>query len=186
MSDDSLQEAQEELRNELEENAKLIEEKKKTYSTSQMVMIGDSVLLSVAPLLYEMYPDSYIDAAVGRHCGEEVPIIEQLIENRQLGDTVILSMGTNGTLNDGYIQVTLALLGPREIFWINNYCPDSPWESGNNEYIQYLADTHENVHVIDWYSLVKAHPEYLEMDGVHPNETGIQAYAQLIKDTLKN
>lgn len=192
MSDDSLEEAQEELREDLEENAKLIEEKqkeleeKKEYSTTQLVMVGDSVLLSVAPVLYEMYPDCYINAEVGRHCGEEVPILENLVQYNALGDTVIISMGTNGTLNDGYIQVTLAVIGAdREIFWINNYCPDTPWETGNNEYINYLAENHDNVHVIDWYSVASQHPEYLSMDYVHPNDDGILVYANLIKSALE-
>ena len=79
----------------------------------------------------------------------------------------------------------LEYLGPnRHIFWVNVYCPKLTWQQVNNDCIRDMPIAHPNVTVVDWYSLVKDHPEWLTSDGIHPNDEGIQAYANLVHDTI--
>jgi lysophospholipase L1-like esterase len=37
---------------------------------------------------------------------------------------------------------------------------------------------------VDWCSAVSPHKEWLAGDGVHPNDEGAKAFAQLVKDTI--
>ncbi len=151
-----------------------------------VVFIGDSVLLDAAPYIYEMFSNAYVDAAVSRYPSEEIAILDGLLQNDQVGDSVVIALGTNGTIYPQYAEQTIALLGEhRSIFWVNGFAPDE-WTPTNNAVLEDLAAIHPNVTVIDWYSLVNEHQDWVISDGVHPGPEGAQAYTQLIYDTMKS
>ncbi len=182
-------EAVEQVQQQLEENAKKLEEQpKQEYITAEhVVFVGDSVLLGASDAILQVMPDSTIDAAVSRYVGEELPILQSFDQQGILKDTVVISMGTNGILYDYVVYQTLDYLGQnRNIFWINNYCPYSSWETSNNEFLNSLPSKYPNVHIIDWYSEAVNHPEYLAGDGVHPDVAGCDAYANLIKTSIES
>lgn len=151
-----------------------------------VVFVGDSVMLDAAPYIYEMFPNAYVDASVSRFPSEEIAILDGLLQNDQVGDSVVIALGTNGTIYPEYAEQTIALLGEhRSIFWVNGFAPDE-WTPTNNALLEDLAAKHPNFTVIDWYSLVSANPDWVISDGVHPGPTGAQAYAQLIYDTMQS
>ncbi len=99
---------------------------------------------------------------------------------------MVVSLGTNGPLYEQPVDDLLNALGSdREIFWVNVYGPYLEWQDDVNQTIDQLAKTHKNVHKVDWYSLIKEHPEWLISDGIHPEEEGQNAYAQLIRETIE-
>jgi hypothetical protein len=53
-----------------------------------------------------------------------------------LGNTVVISLGTNGPLDGQYEGQTKSLLdylGPdRHIFWVTVHCPATGWQDSNN------------------------------------------------------
>lgn len=154
-------------------------------SMDGVVFIGDSVLLDAAPFIYEKFTNAYVDAAVSRFPSEEIAILDGMIQNDQVGDTVVIALGTNGTIYPQYAEQTIALLGEhRSIFWVNGFCPDE-WNPTNNALLEDLAAIHPNLTIVDWYSLVSEHPEWVISDGVHPGPEGAEAYTQLIYDTMK-
>lgn len=150
--------------------------------------IGDSVMLGSAMEIKQVLPDCYIDAKVSRYVGDGVEIVKQMEAKGLLGNTVLVALGTNGPLDGQYEQQTeefLKYLGPdRQIYWVNVYCPKTGWQDSNNAYLQKIATEHNNVHIIDWASIAKQHPEWLSGDGIHPNEQGTKIYAQLIHDAI--
>ena len=157
---------------------------------SGVACIGDSVMLSAAGDLQKVLPGCAVDAEVSRYVGGGIEAAEQLAAQGRLGNVVVVSLGTNGPIADGerYIEQTqalLKLLGPeRRIFWVNVYAPHLAWQDTNNAYIKKLAAERQNVMVIDWYSLISKHPEWLSGDGVHPNDAGTEQYAKLVHDAL--
>lgn len=182
-------EAVEEVQKQLEENAEKLKEqpKQEFVGTDHVVLIGDSVLLGASEAVSQVLPDCTIDAAVSRYVGEEFPILQSFDQQGILKDTVVISMGTNGILYDYVVYQTLDYLGTdRNIFWINNYCPYSTWETSNNEFLNSLPAKYPNVHIIDWYTEAVNHPEYLSGDGVHPDTVGCEAYANLIKTSIES
>ena len=53
------------------------------------------------------------------------------------------------------------------------------------KYLEQLAKEHKNIKIIDWYSLISKHPEWLAEDGIHPNDEGVKAYAQLVRTSME-
>ena len=152
--------------------------------------IGDSVMLGASPALRQVLPGCFIDAEVSRYVGGGLEAAKALAAQGHLGNIVVIALGTNGPIA-GYeryaVQTNelLEYLGPnRHIFWVNVYCPKLTWQQVNNDCIRDMPIAHPNVTVVDWYSLVKDHPEWLTSDGIHPNDEGIQAYANLVHDTI--
>lgn len=72
----------------------------------------------------------------------------------------------------------------RHIFRVNVYCPNLKWQDTNNTYLQKMAQEHSNVTIVDWYSLISQHPEWLVKDGIHPNDAGAVEYAKLLHDSI--
>ena len=154
-----------------------------------MAAIGDSVMLGSAHALRHDFAGIQIDAKVSRYVGAGLGIAKQFEANQQLGDVVLIGLGTNGPITGYYEGETKALLnylGPnRQIFWVNNYAPGIQWIEGNNAYLKQLDREYPNLHIIDWASLAAKHRDWLGDDGIHPNDTGVKEYSQFIHDEIK-
>lgn len=158
----------------------------KTISIENVYCVGDSVMLGSAQALQEQLPYCQVNAEVSRHIGAELDSVQEAINAGQVGKVVVISLGTNGPLYEEAVNNLLNALGSdREIFWVNVYGPYLEWQDEVNQTIDQLAKTHKNVHKVDWYSLIKEHPEWLTSDGIHPEVEGQNAYAQLIRETIE-
>ena len=174
-----------------EENAKVID--LSTVSDPQdmvhMAAIGDSVMLGSAHALRQDFAGIQIDAKVSRYVGAGLGIAKHMDANQQLGNAVLIGLGTNGPITGYYEDETKALVqylgSNRQIFWINNYAPGIQWIEANNAYLTKLAKEHPNVHIIDWASLASKHRDWLGDDGIHPNDTGVKEYSKFIHDEVK-
>ena len=173
------------------ENAKVID--LSTVSDPQdmvhMAAIGDSVMLGSAHALRQDFAGIQIDAKVSRYVGAGLGIAKQMEANQQLGNAVLIGLGTNGPITGYYEDETKALVqylgSNRQIFWINNYAPGIQWIEANNAYLTKLAKEHPNVHIIDWASLASKHRDWLGDDSIHPNDTGVKEYSKFIHDEVK-
>ena len=133
-------------------------------------------------------PGIVVDARGNRSLGSwqgGLNELQKAINQGYVGNTVIMEMGTNGGLDSGEGEAAIKMLGPnKQIYWANTYNGSNPTVAAhNNAIIQKLANQYSNVHLIDWYGLAKQHPEWFP-DGVHPNEAGQRAYAQLVKQSI--
>jgi hypothetical protein len=173
------------------ENAKVID--LSTVSDPQdmvhMAAIGDSVMLGSAHALRKDFAGIQIDAKVSRYVGAGLGIAKQMDAKQQLGNAVLIGLGTNGPITGYYEDETKALVqylgSNRQIFWVNNYAPGIQWIEANNTYLTKLAKEHPNVHIIDWASLAAKHRDWLGDDGIHPNDTGVKEYSKFIHDEVK-
>ena len=199
-----------ELEERLNENEKLIEEKNKDYQNvlqkdkeawqklyedsankeevvrqilkeMPVVGIGDSILLDAIPDLYELFPNGWFDAKISRnlYVGEE--ILEELIAEGKLGDTVILCLATNGDYIERRNERLMEIVGDREVFWIDAVGADDP--SFNQRFASF-AENYDNLHIVPWEQYSKGHPEWFYSDGIHVVGRGVKAFAQLIYDTV--
>ena len=154
------------------------------------ICIGDSVMLGSAKEIRQVLPACYIDAEVSRYVGGALDVAKDLDAQGKLGNIVVIALGTNGPIagQERYEVQTrelLAYLGnERHIFWVNVYCPNLTWQNTNNEYLENMAKEHSNVTIVDWYSLISNHPEWLVNDHIHPNDEGTVQYAKLLHDTM--
>ncbi|MFK8242256.1 MULTISPECIES: acyltransferase family protein [unclassified Facklamia] len=152
-----------------------------------MTLVGDSVMLGASQSIKELLPNSYINAVESRQAYAMAGELQQMIYNGQVADTVVIALGTNGYFAKEYGQELIDILGSnRTIFWVNVYGEFLQWETDTNAVINQLVAENENVHLIDWELAVSQHPEWLISDGIHPNVEGMDAYAQVLFNTIQS
>ncbi|MBF6977706.1 acetyltransferase [Aerococcaceae bacterium zg-BR22] len=156
-------------------------------SQQPITLIGDSVMLGASKSIKALFPNSYINAVESRQAYQMAAELQQMVYDGKVSDTVVIALGTNGFFRKEYGQELIDILGSnRNIFWVNTYGEFLQWETDTNSVINELVSANKNVHLIDWESLAKGHPEWLIHDGIHPTPIGMDAYAQMILDNLRN
>ena len=155
-------------------------------SSAGVLMIGDSIMLDSSPQILEQLPDCHIDAEESRQVSESADIAQVLVNEGWLNKTVVISLGTNGPVQEDDVRVIMNVFGPEiSVFWVNLYGRTVTWEKESNHLLKALQREYPNLSVIDWCSLIKKHPEWLWDDGEHPNPEGAEGYALLIRESLE-
>ncbi|MGZ4711389.1 MAG: acyltransferase family protein [Acidimicrobiia bacterium] len=142
--------------------------------------IGDSVMLGAKGALETKIPGIHVDAAVSRQFGTAIDVIEALKSQGQLGQVVVIHLGTNGVITDGHMQRLKDLLADRQrVIFVNLFVPRS-WQNGDNDVIQRWVPQFGNAILINWNGEGSLHPEYFYSDHIHLNTAGRERYADLI------
>ncbi len=146
--------------------------------------IGDSVMVGAAGALQDALGDVEVDAAVSRQASTAIEILRAKRDADQLGDVVVVHMGTNGTFSAPEFDAMMAILAdvPRVVF-VNLKVP-RPWEAADNAVIADGVQRYPNTVLVDWHTAGNNHPEYFWGDGIHLQPNGAQAYANLIAAAL--
>ena len=133
------------------------------------------------------FPKMIINAQVGRQASAAPAVLKQMDANHQLANTVLVSLGTNGTISQDTLNQIMSILGPqRTVFWLNVHVPTKPWQNDVNNTLNQAQKQYHNLHVIDWYSYSNNHPDWFYADNVHPNEYGLKFYGDFVlKSILK-
>ncbi|GLV64691.1 acyltransferase [Bacillus mycoides] len=149
-------------------------------SSSNVTAIGDSVMIDIAPYLKTTFPDIRIDAQIGRQLSKAIPVVEQLKNEGNLGNYVIIGLGTNGAFTTEQLVSLIELIGnERKVIFINTRVP-RPWESIVNERLKVTTPKYPNVTLVDWYTASAGKRDYFAPDGVHLTKLGAEAYAALV------
>ena len=148
--------------------------------------IGDSVMLGAAGQLEKDIPNlTVIDAQVGMQAYTAVDILNARRAAGELGQVVVVHIGTNGVYTkEEFDQTMQALEGVRRVVFVNVNVP-RVWEEPNNEVISEGVARYPNAVLADWYSASVDHPEYFVEDGVHLQIKGQKVYAALIAEKIK-
>ncbi|GGN93903.1 acyltransferase family protein [Saccharibacillus kuerlensis] len=150
-----------------------------------MTAIGDSVMLDIEPYLTAELPGIKIDGLVGRQMSQAPALMDQLNAAGQVGSTVIIQLGTNGSFTDEQLNKLLAKLpNARQIVLVNTRVP-RPWEGVVNSALERAAQRDDRVLLVDWYSASAGRDDYFAKDGVHLMPAGARAYTQLLVSALK-
>ncbi len=200
------------LEEELEANTKLSLEKQKAYQDSyradqeqlnalletvsldptkltsavenlSIVGVGDSIMLGAVPNLYAKFPNGYFDAKISRTAWVANGILVDLKNKNMLGNPIVLNLGANGDCPYSCKREILNTCSGRDIFWVNvTNDRDVHVNSGLNS----LAASYPNLHIIDWASTSRGHPEYFIADGIHLTPEGVTAYVNTIFSSIYN
>ena len=76
------------------------------------------------------------------------------------------------------------VVGDDQQIWFMNTRSPQDYVEENNAVIQYIVDTYDNAHLIDWYGLSADHPEYFDGDGTHLTMDASRIYGQIIYDAV--
>jgi hypothetical protein len=148
--------------------------------------IGDSVMLDAAPNLRSLLPGITIDAVVSRGVDAGIAGVRSLAGAGQLGSSVVVHLGTNGTFTPAEMDQLVAAAGGRRLVLLTNHCPYCSWTPSNNAVIEAGCTPARRCSVADWNGLAGANPQWFGRDGVHMpiGGTGGQAYAELVVQHL--
>ena len=144
-------------------------------------VIGDSVFLGAAPAFQEQKKNAVIDAKISRQVYHGLDVAKKLNKKKKLGNTVIISLGTNSKFNPVTGQELIDYLGSeRTIYWINAYGKKLDFQKEVNKTIDNLAKKNPNVHVIYWDKEAKKHPNWFYQDGTHLNTKGQKGFSAFV------
>ena len=148
--------------------------------TPYISAFGDSVLLGAQPALDALDTHVSVDAVEGVQAYIVLRAITAAHARGVLGPVVEIHIGNNGVINPDQLSSVLTLLSDRKrVILLNDHVPRD-WEGINNQTVPSVASHFRNVTFIDWNAIADAHPGWFYRDGLHLNETGAAAYAQLI------
>ncbi|WP_338753206.1 acyltransferase family protein [Bacillus sp. FJAT-52991] len=160
-------------------------EQEEEQEQRKVTAIGDSVMLEVAPSLKQKFPDLVVDAKVGRQMSEGIEVVQGMKQQGQLGDVVIIGLGSNGPLSKTQLTEMVESIGPeKEIILINVRVP-RPWERQVNSGLKEVSEKFSNVKLVQWYEASQNKPHYFATDGVHLTKEGIEVYSSLILDAIE-
>ncbi len=146
-----------------------------------VLAVGDSVLLGASGALHEAIPGIDVDAAVSRQFSTGIDIVRSRLDSGQLPGTVVVHLGTNGTIGSELCDALMDVLAGRRVVLVTLHVPRS-WEAGNNAVLRDCAFRH-GAGIADWSS-VAGSAGYLAGDGYHLNSEGAPAYAGVIASLL--
>ena len=143
--------------------------------------LGESVMLGAISQLQQA--GFYVDALKSRQGTEMAALVEGLRAMNQIGRTVVIQIGTNGSVDQSTFDRIMAQLPPDttpQVVFLTVTAPRG-WTDGNNAVIRNLPAIYPNVTVLDWQAAVAGGVRLCE-DGIHiVCGTGAQqAYANLI------
>lgn len=168
-----------------------VQENKKVDSPKQaykgITVIGDSIMINVAPHIQKVFPEAYVDAVIGRQMYEVPSVISGLKAKGNLGECIVLELGTNGPFKNEQIMDVIKMLeeaNVKKIILVNTRVP-RPWQNVVNTTLQEVASDLHHVVLADWYRASENKDGYFAPDGVHLSPTGAEAFAKLLIPMLK-
>lgn len=146
--------------------------------------VGDSVMVDAANDLQEVMPHAMVKAKVGMQGTAGLNILKDLVNKNQLSPIVVVNLGTNGAISDQVADEIVQTVGDRQLYWITPHVPTRPWQKAVVAQIKREAKQHPNVHVVDWNTKSKNHPNWFGKDNVHMNEIGNAQFTRLLVTTI--
>ena len=191
---------------------------------SDITIIGDSLIgdntHGVRPYLKKQLQDNSdeIIYAAGNHfMTEGIDKLKELKDSGQLRKNIIYALGTDdvntstdpptSTITQADIDKVLDTIGTgHTVYFVTNYVIAATNDAGevlntatnfsaSNALLKQAAQSHSDVYIIDYASLMSGNPQYFSNneykdvlglnDGIHLNADGYTAYAKLIGDVIK-
>ena len=140
-----------------------------------VLAVGDSVMLGSARKLAAQ--GLTVAAAKNRQPLDALQIFNYYRSTKELGETVVIHLGTNGTTKAGIFDRLMKPLAEVDrVIVLTVRVPTREYEKINNDIIYALQGRYPNVEILDWYTISKDHPEWFAKDKVHPNDAGQDRY----------
>ena len=149
--------------------------------TASYTFIGDSVLLGAKPAVESVFePNVVVDASESRQFKHADDVARELRSTGELGDTVVLHLGTNGAFSSDTFDEVMTELSDRDRVIVLTVNVPRRWESTVNSAIRDGQVRWPEVEIVDYKTFADAHPDLYYPDGVHLTPTGRTLYANFI------
>jgi peptidoglycan/LPS O-acetylase OafA/YrhL len=149
-------------------------------AAGRVLAIGDSVMIGAAKQLGRLIGAIEVDAKVSRQAKAAIKLVSERREAGQLGDVVIIHIGSNGSFSARQFDDLMAQLADvRRVVVLTVKVPRR-WEGPNNNVIVEGVKRYPNAVLVDWHAASADHPELFWRDGIHLQPAGAILYADLI------
>ena len=167
---------------EKKENEQSNKEEKK-YST--LLIIGDSLTVDIGEKVKEKYPGAIIDGKISRQLTAATTTAQNYTKYNSENTAVIFQLGTNGPFTEAQAEELIKLFDKSDIYFVNVKVPRA-WEKTVNTALNDLKEKHQNITIVDWYTVANSQGDYFEPDRVHLNQNGIAEMINSIEKSLKH
>ena len=154
-----------------------------SVTPTDAVAVGDSVMLGASGAMQQVMPGIRVDAKVSRQFDDLADAATWYATSGNMPGAAVVQVGNNGVATEERIETMVDSLGDRRVVLVNAKV-ERPWEAISNERTARVAQRHDNVVLVDWYSLASAHPDWFAADGTHLRAAGQLAFARAIADAL--
>ena len=128
-----------------------------------VTVVGDSIMIDVAPELHRLLPYAYITGQVSRQMAALPSVLAQLSAAGQLYPRLVIELGSNGPGWDpGQVAALLRSLKLQQVVLVNaGQDPRHPdWPTIINQELDQVAAAVPGTTIVDWYTASTGHPEY--------------------------
>jgi peptidoglycan/LPS O-acetylase OafA/YrhL len=148
-----------------------------------ILALGDSVMLGAAEELAAQ--GIVVSAEVSRQMKTMIPEMQRLRDAGQLSDTIVVHLGTNGSLSEQTVtDFFTALSGVPRVLVLTLSAPRD-YIAGNNAQLYGLPARFPNVELLYWDGLAgQCTDNCFYGDGIHLRQTGQDYYTELITTVL--
>ncbi|MBK9444372.1 MAG: acyltransferase [Comamonadaceae bacterium] len=151
---------------------------------SDLLAIGDSVMLGARHRMLRSLPGATVDAQVGRQMRQTVTLVQRYLEQKPDLKHAVVHLGTNGYILKSDLRRLLTLLqDAQQVVLINNFA-DRRWSDANNQILAQIAPEFSNVRLMDWHAAAQGNRHYFVQDGIHLSSDGITAFIRGIASHL--
>ena len=143
---------------------------------------GDSIMVGSLQALRYYFPGIRIDAKSNRRWSDGLKeVADRGVGNRR---AVILAFGTNAGVDEDAVKKVLDTLGPnRMVFLVNIMAPFARVDT-DNATLELVARGRPNVVVADWADALRAHPDQVQSDRIHPTLTGAHLFSKTVRQAM--
>ena len=161
----------------------------KTSNSPSLTLLGDSVILGHRQILQENIENLYINAEGSRPLENAPALIEQMENEGNLGDIIIIGLGTNAEVdpNDSLKEIVKSLPEGKKLILIT--CYDNRYDQPHRVSLamKKIAKKYDFITLMEWEKEGIAHPDYYAgTDGVHfyGHFDAYQAYLELLEQAI--
>jgi peptidoglycan/LPS O-acetylase OafA/YrhL len=143
---------------------------------------GDSIMVGSLQALRYYFPGIRIDAKSNRRWSDGLTEVTARGEaNRR---AVILAFGTNAGVDADAVDKVLDALGPKRMVVLVNVMGPFARIDSDNATLELVAKGRPNVVVADWADAIRAHPEQVQSDRIHPTIKGAHLFSKTVRQAL--
>lgn len=159
------------------------------YNNPSIIMLGDSVILGPRGYFEENIPNLFINAEGSRLLEEAPSIINDLNNQGNLGDIVILELGTNAEKDPKISLKQIVDEFPEGKKLILITCFDNRFDQPHrvSKAMNNIAAKYDYITLMPWEKVAIENPNYYEgTDGVHfyGKQDVYEAYLSMLKDAI--
>lgn len=149
----------------------------------EYTFVGDSIMNSAEGELRGKFLNANFDTKIGRQFSKLPSILKEMKAKNQLGDTLVVGLGTNGPISDKDFEEVMKIAENRKVIFINTKMPDK-WMSAVNNKLNEKARQYPNISIIDYNSHFANKENMFEKDKTHLKASGQKEYADFITNQV--